>query len=482
MPDTTILDVLDSFFGNKLPDFSSLSEGTIEDFGKEVRRFSETYEPPAVKEDDVYPCFLGGWPSARWGDFSPLIMTSLLYSSSVLVKDLIIDWFSDEQYELPQFVEVNDNLILPREQRGYRTPNDNRDGNREARLVANRNFLRVTVPMFLEARKLIEKGILISVPSKRFEYLNQKHAEELATSLLPLAVSSVKDFTDQFRPRDLARTDNLRGLFMFMQSSNKSLIENQIRQEVREALYYFATEYLLAEHYGFTYTSTFPFEEHVCHNAITPLLRKQSGHYVYQGVLNSKLPLYQGLNPQVIADIRNDDNFVDFRRELYQIYADVPQGASGSDMRRHIREAEEVLLRPILQKLEVSEKKRPLSGLGFTRIGVLRMAATVLLGLAAPTGIGTATSVGVLGEVVQRFVQRDRTKGASVIWRKLFNHGRSIKEEFDSQVKGITPPRKPYWGIPFKDGMQAIVTEAIYVSATPKNTQESENEERNNLE
>ncbi|MEO8608333.1 MAG: hypothetical protein ABI690_10645 [Chloroflexota bacterium] len=462
---TSVLEVIDNFFGSKLPDFSALPEATIDEFGTEVRRFSETYEPPPIKEPDMFPSFLGGWPSARWGGYNPSVMTSLLYSGQVLVKDLLLDWFSDEQYQLPQTIpsKVMQGVMF-RNQSGYKvlrsTP--------ESRLATNRHFLSRTIPVIVQSRPLIEKGILVLAPTKKFEFQNQQSLEELATALLPNTIPSVRNFTAQFRPLDLPVSDDKRGMFLLWQTTNIPLMEGQIREQVREALYYFALEYRLAQYYGFTYTSTFPFEEYVCHNAVNPLMKKQSGQHLYQGVLTSKFPFYGGLTPDIIATIRDDDNFSEFRHELYDIYADVPSDLSGSEIRRHIKEKEEAKLRPTLDKLERSEAKKPLSSFGFSRIGVLRLAATVAIGLASPVGITLATGAGVLGEVFQRYAQREHEKGSIVIWKKLYNHSRTIKTEFGEPLPPNPDLKKPYWGIPLVDGLKVSMTEGMVDTVLPK--------------
>lgn len=463
----TTLNVIDNFFGDELPDFRSLSDEVIQDFGREIRRFSETYTPAQVKNEDTFPSFLGGWPSARWNDFSPLVMTSLLYSGQVLVKDILCDWFSDEQYKLPTGMPTSDNIVIARNYLGYQGYHNNQKDS-DLTLRRNRYFLYKTLPVYLRARPLIESGILVLAPSRKFEYENRLKAEALATELLGRTVPSVSKFTQQFRPSDLPRGDLHRGGFLIMQSANKAIIEGQIIGGIREALYYLAVEYLLTQHFGFTYTATFPFEEYVCHSAITPALKTQTaGHRIYQGILNSKLPLYHNLTPEVVAQIRDDDSYSEFRRELYQVYATVPDQVSGAERRRHIREAEEALLRPQLEKIERNMKQGPLSRLGFSRFGVVRIAATVLTGLAT-IGLDPVTGVGTLGEVVQNFVQRNREKGSAVIWKKLYDHSRSVQTEFSDQKSKGEPRSKPYWGASLEDGLKATVTEMVYEDFPPE--------------
>jgi hypothetical protein len=154
------LEVIDNFFGEKLPDFAVLSAQTIDDFGREVRRFAVSYTPPTIVNKDTSPSFLGGWPSARWTEYSPLVMTSILYSGQVLVKDPIIDWFCDEQYLIPHLIPTEyEHIVLIRQRSGYKQNPDHAEYN----LEQTRLFLNSTIPAMVQARPLIESGILETV-------------------------------------------------------------------------------------------------------------------------------------------------------------------------------------------------------------------------------------------------------------------------------------------------------------------------------
>jgi hypothetical protein len=301
------------------------------------------------------------------------------------------------------------------------------------------------------------------VPSKIFEQRNISTAEAFAQELLPFVVPNVRAFTEQFRPTDIPTSDLMRGMFMIGQSSNTQFIETQIRRHIQEALYYFSSEFLLASEHGFDYTSTFNFEEHICQNGLSALIKRRTGARVYKSMLTSKFPLYQGLTPEIIAQIRDDDNYAAFRRELFHIYTNVSDDESNSRNQRNIREAEEAHLRPILESIERSEKSGSLSRLGFSRLSVVRLAATVLFGVTVP-GLDSLTSFGILGEIIERFAQRHREQGAIVIWKKLFNHKRNIKQEFSTESQENPLSARRYWGVSLKDGLTVTITEGIYPS------------------
>ena len=102
----TVLDVLDNFLDTqKEKNILKISGTELYNLGEEVRKFSNTYQLPTVNEYQN-PIYLGGWPSANfWHALnSELLMTCLLYSGQILVKDPISDWFSDEQYYLTKFI------------------------------------------------------------------------------------------------------------------------------------------------------------------------------------------------------------------------------------------------------------------------------------------------------------------------------------------------------------------------------------------
>jgi hypothetical protein len=60
---TTVLDVIDGFFGND-PDVLTVPGKALYEFGREVQRFADAYEPPPLADSERM-LYLGGWPSAN---------------------------------------------------------------------------------------------------------------------------------------------------------------------------------------------------------------------------------------------------------------------------------------------------------------------------------------------------------------------------------------------------------------------------------
>jgi hypothetical protein len=78
-------------------DFSRLPGTAIHEFGEHVRDYAANAMPNL--DATKHPIYIGGWPSANfWFVNGDLILSSLLYSGQVLVRDPIADWFSNEQY------------------------------------------------------------------------------------------------------------------------------------------------------------------------------------------------------------------------------------------------------------------------------------------------------------------------------------------------------------------------------------------------
>src|SRR4051794_19706593 len=93
----TIFDVLDNFSVSKGGlDFQTLPGTAIHEFGEVVRAFSASERAGIEPESDAV--YLGGWPSANfWAVGGDFLLTSLLYSPQLLVRDPISDWFSVEK-------------------------------------------------------------------------------------------------------------------------------------------------------------------------------------------------------------------------------------------------------------------------------------------------------------------------------------------------------------------------------------------------
>jgi hypothetical protein len=89
----TVLDVIDNFFARDSdPDVARLPGRRLYDLGMEARRLAQAADAPQVGRGSIY---LGGWPSANfWAVSGDLIMSTLLYADSVVIKDPLTEGYS----------------------------------------------------------------------------------------------------------------------------------------------------------------------------------------------------------------------------------------------------------------------------------------------------------------------------------------------------------------------------------------------------
>ncbi len=374
---TTVLDVIENYFSMQDDhNLATIPGKALYAFGEEVRRFSGSYCLPPIDQSQ-HPIYLGGWPSANFWNSQEgqLVMTSLLYSGQILVKDPVSDWFSNEQYRIPTKMAAR---------AGY---NDKQRG--KVNSVGTRIFLSHVVPVLARLKPLINAGIIVLVPSKAFIYANQSRIQTITNEITATVSADTEGFTKRFGSRDLAVEDNVRGMFIFAGGDR----EEQIRQQIKSSVCYFISEYLLARMHGFNYTAPFEYEAFLCEQGLENSLSKMPGAKVLHAIFNSELPLYSGLTPEIIAKIRDDDNYAGFRAELHQIYRDIPENLSQEELAKYVAEQEGALLKPILKKAEKEVKTGTMSKLG---IGLLssgfKIFGSVLAGNILSSGDPTASS------------------------------------------------------------------------------------------
>ncbi len=167
----SVLDVIDNFLLLR-PDKEILTlPGTaLYDLGSEVRAFTDAYTvpPPKPGERRIY---LGGWPSASfWAVHGELLLSSLLYTGQVLIKDPLADWFGEEQYR-------NQHLMAARP--GYRQE----DGTPNA--AYTRWFLAHVLPALEYLRPLIEADLVAFVPGEKYILHEQAAVADLERALTP---------------------------------------------------------------------------------------------------------------------------------------------------------------------------------------------------------------------------------------------------------------------------------------------------------
>jgi hypothetical protein len=436
----TILDVVDNFFGSGV-DISRVPGKAIVEFGEEVQRFADAYDPEPT-EGDLDCVYLGGWPSANiWlAETGSLTMTSLLYAERAIGCDPISDWFAPERQTLPAFMPSRPGF---------------RDGDGRALIAESRRYLSIAVPGLQALRPLIETNVVALVPFRRFLGGAQERVAALSDAIESSVMTSPLEFTQRFSPTDLALDDNLRGAFVFAGGER----EVQIRRKVRQAIEFFASEYLFAVEHGATYTAPFEFERHLVETGVGGVC-ETTGTRVMSALLRTRFPLFGSLTPGVIASVRSDDRLGELRGAIYGLYSAIPSAWSAEQTDASIAEAEQALLGPIIARLEVDAGKGPLQkvlnvlpGAAF-RMGVgLAIGSAIAPGPLLPALIaGASTDAAVGGADKVRNRPRRRT-----VWKTLFDHSRSVEHE----VRNSTPEpgsTGDWWGIPVKPSMSVTVT------------------------
>lgn len=416
----TIIDVIENYFIN-LEDKNLLTIPGKElyKFGEEVRRFASAYVLPK-SEASKHPVYLGGWGSANFWNVneSSLVFSSLLYSGQILVKDPISDWFSVEQYKMQSLLSSRQGYINPL--------------TGESNVFKTRCFLSIVIPQILRLKPLIQKGIIVLVPSKSFMLNNQHKIEMMSSEIANKVTKELDYFKKTFSPNDLAVDDNRRGLFMF----TKGLTDDQISRHIRQSTDYFSSDYLLSSVSGYYYTSVFNYESYLCEKGVNDILLSLPGTKIINAILNSDLSIYRGLTPEIIADIRDDDNFAQFRMHVSDVYKNIPQTTDSDILKKIIAELEETYIAPVLAKIQDDVSKGALSKIGLQILeSGIRIAGGVLTGgLLDPSIPAMKYGIASLAtELLSVFTNQKSSKnGNVVIWERLFNHRQNTINQFNN--------------------------------------------------
>lgn len=440
----TILDVIDNFATTKgSVDFARMPGKVLAEFGDSVRQFCDSYTVPAL-DVGTHPIYIGGWPSANyWSALSgPLAMSSLLYSGPLLAKDPISDWFSYEQYQIPQMESVRPGFI-------------GESGQFDA--ISTRGFLAAVVPGLIKMRPLIESGAVVLAPSHRHILKHNRGIDSLTGTLRAQLSADPLLITRQFKPSDLVVDDNRRGLFAFAGGN----AEEQLRRAIARALRFYAREWSFANHHGAEYVAPFPFEQYVSQYGLERALFESGSQRVVHALWRSRLPVFAGLTPKVVASVRNDDTFAEFRQDLFNAYRDIPFNSSEADLTRYIAENEEANLRPKLKRAEQEAKRGFLARMGvrFTD-AAYALASTVAADIVAGDVDGKTFARGGARYAMETLFGRNRT-GPRSAWSKLYSHNSSYATELPEarEMPSRGEPTEDPWFIPKRPTMEIRVTE-----------------------
>jgi len=437
-----------------------LSENQITGIAEDIQAYSSTFVLPEVDESQ-HPTYLGGWPSANFwrAEQSPLVMTTLLYSGQVLVKDPLADWFVDRSHYEPSY-RISKTM---KNRASYR----NLKG--DLNVDETKKFLISNIPKLVYFRQLIDRGIIIPVPFETLENRYQRQITDLSRDLHSIIASDPRTFAQRFAPENLPVTDITRGMFVFAGGDRHSK-ERQIKNAIYDSLLYFASEYILTANLGFEYSACFEYEQHICQVGLERMPLLAPGQRVLNAMFNSELPLYRGLTPDIVLDLRDDKNFADFRTQLYSTYRDLPIDARPKELKKYIAEAEAHYLNPT-----IGQAIKEVEGGRFSRLGGVKLAdkaAKIGISVLIPAVFtGGISLVGPITDGVKSLYERifaRKKQGPIILWKKLYRHERNYATEFDIQRRPgesdeESTRRKLYWGIPDKPSTSVHISSAVFL-------------------
>jgi hypothetical protein len=438
----SIIDVIQNYrYSKGRLDFQRVPGRELWDFGEEVRRLGSAVvdQEPDPREGATY---LGGWPSANPFALpsSDLILTSLLYANQVVVRDPISDWFSPHQYYLERPMGSRPGFL---QESG------------EPNVAATRAFLTRVVPGLMALEPLVRAGLVQIVPTTQIHLSQREDVESIVDSIIS-ELTTPFEVTEKFRPSDLARADNLRGLFVFAGGSR----EEQLLQAIRDSARYFAREFVVSSHTRATYCAPFAFEGFLCGRVGASLRRSEAR--ITEHLVASDVPLFHGLTPKVVAAVHEDESFGEFRRQLYEIYSEVP-GDSTHERQIYLRDRERAKLRPILDAAKKDADRGPLYRAGVRYGGhAFGIAAGVAAEAFLPSGGIAGASVATLVEIVKAKLATKEGTSSTPVWTTLAKHHRNASHELQAVPQpGNTVQESEldrYWGIRPEPSMNLVVT------------------------
>jgi len=433
----SILDVLDNFFGPANMDVHTAPGTAIHELCEHVRAFAASEH---VGVDPTQPAvYLGGWPSANfWTVGGDLLLTSLLYSHQLLVRDPISDWFSLEQYKLRHMMSARPGYL-------------DRDG--QPNVGATRAFLAGVMPQLELWRPLIESGVVVLTTAESNALTHRTEIEQLHQRLETSLLTNPVSYAEQFTPGEIAVEDNVRGSFVFAGGDHL----RQLHRAQSAGLYHFAREYVLATSNGAVYTAPFRHEQHVCRDGLAKVLLPSER--VVTALLRTGLPVFAGLTPSVINKIHNDDSFAAFRAELHTAYQCLPVNQSDEEIDGYLRDQESALLAPAIMAAQRSVDRGPIGRLGVALTNnVFALAATIATGAILKDPL-VATAAGLAGALGQGLASTRHADGTGQrVWNALTRHNRSAREEMSGVTVASTGAPTRWWGIREVASMEVTVS------------------------
>ncbi|MEZ4483019.1 MAG: hypothetical protein R3B97_18140, partial [Dehalococcoidia bacterium] len=341
-------------------------------------------------------------------------------------------------------------------------------------VAGTRAFLETILPGLYALKPLVEAGIVCLLPSHGHALRQAPAVEAVVERLTPIIASDPADFCRGHLPVELAFEDNLRGTMIFAGGNR----EEQVISQVRGAVRHFAREWLLSTEHGYSYCAPFQFESEMCSAMGTAT--SGPSHRVVRALLETALPEFRDLSPAIIAKVRDDAGFGEFRAELHGVYRDIPMSG---DISRHVAEAEKALLLPKLINLRKSVATGPLSKAVSLAPAAFRLAATFATqaagaGLVGGTlgakelfgfafGAAAAEGVNAVSGVMSSGLPSSRP-----VWTELVAHQRTAVSETRAHPSAANYDQQegaPFWGVPEKPSLSVHITSgALVFDSVPK--------------
>ncbi|QDW62067.1 hypothetical protein [Oerskovia sp. KBS0722] len=439
---TNVVELISDFFAlRNSRSFWSVPGSALYELGEEVQKLYSGQI--SIEPAKGHRSYLGGWPSANLGSVhGDLLLTSLLYTDQIVVRDPICDWFAPEQY-------TNEHMISARP--GFLGP----EGIPNVR--ATRTFMAKALDRLEYLRPLIDRGIVVLAPGELLVKREEDRINQLREQLSTALSGDMEAYARRFGPSDLATEDNVRGLFAFVGGErNEQLLRAQ-----GHAIRYFAREYAISTAMGATYTAPFRHEMWLASEGLgsTPTPSGQ----VSSALLASKVPVFTRLSPDLIARVHDDDAFGAFRRDLHFAYQNAPVGDADA-LELFARDQDREILTPSIEKAESAASSGFLREFG---VKLKNSSFGILAGLTVDVLAGTpglATAVGASVPMVSSYVDgRKMDKGSLPIWTALVKHQQQFSEEV-SGVQSSTSQTGDRWGIPPEPSMNVSISEGATIS------------------
>jgi hypothetical protein len=175
------------------------------------------------------------------------------------------------------------------------------------------------------------------------------------------------------------------------------------------------------------------------------------------------------LDPKLVADIRDDSTFADFRANLFEVYRGLPKLGTGQEFLRSLAQTEETLLRPVLERAEGEASHGFLYRLGIQLTEIMFSMGTRVAFDAATHDLGLHTlaseGIGVLADRVR--IGREPRIPVSV-WTKLYRHHRKVADELRQVgLREGSPPQRNPWVIDEHPSMNVKTTQGLLLFDDP---------------